>query len=143
MPKEGNCHGGRGTLGLNGTFPDIFKVKLEEMGISAILTAYGEMVASDRKIVGTGDVTISARSFCAKLPQIVTADAGVKPFCTHLHGARNKDTGSTTVIADHLCLGPHCFDDLVHLFAAVVAGRTVSGENEFFTHTGYYSGDFL
>ncbi len=143
MPKEGNYHGARGTLELNGTFSDIFKVKLEEVGISAILTAYGEMVASDRKIVGTGDITVPAGSFCRNLPQVVTTDAGVKPFCTHLHGARNKDAGGTTVITDYLCLGPHSFNDLVRLFIAVIAGRTVSGENEFFTHTGYFSGDFL
>lgn len=144
MPEEGNYHGARGALGLNRTFPHIFKIELEEVGIPAILTAHREMVASNSQIVGSGDTTISAGSrFCGKLPQVIAANAGIEPLCTYIQGSGNKDPGSTTVIADHLRLRPDRFNNLVRVFTAVVAGRTVSGEDEPFTHTGYYSSDFL
>jgi hypothetical protein len=114
LPFKGNNkrEGYSGHALLNILF-HIFKIELVEMCEPALPAPDGKMPATDREIVGAGDVAIPAFRNLDKFPEIVTPDLYERPLLTYIFCPGHEDPGRPAVIACHLRLVRHGLDDLV------------------------------
>lgn len=112
-------------------FSYILEIKLVELGEPAVPAPHCEMAASDKEVMGSGCMAVSA--FCCrfKAPYIITGYGSSE--CSSLFDlmdAGDEDPCCAAVRTDHLCLLGHHFDHLIGICMTMVAICLIFGIDE-------------
>ncbi len=104
------------------------------MGEPAVPAPDDEMPAADGQVVGTGNMAVPAFSCFNEFPEIITADFNILSFLTDVLDTGDINPCCPAIIAGYLRLERDGRDDLVCIFSAMIAVRTVPREDKTFAH---------
>jgi hypothetical protein len=116
----------------------VFDIRLIEMGEPAVPAPEGKMPASDGKIMRTGYMTMPAFGSIHKFPEVIAPNLRVRTRLCYILYPRDIDPGCPTILACHLCLVRHRFNNLVCYLFAVIAISAILCEDKPVTHERYW-----